>query len=191
MTQQPSEIQQTQAVKQKSCLHFSVDRDPSVFLHESVADQEGRSFLFQLGERTIICSFRRLPSWLKSRYSFEYQRSPHLPHIPERLLEDRCLETDGTLSHAEYYVHKYLPDDILTSNPVRFLRTEYFETDFKTIFGEFLNIFHISDSKFSRKVNVSQKYLPRIIKKKLYKSPEQIYSHCPSWQKIKALTYGG
>jgi hypothetical protein len=169
---------------------FTPDKDPSVSWHDSIADRESRDSSFQLGERIIVCSFRRLSSWLESRYSFEYQRSPHLPHMPERLLEGRFLEADGTLSHAEYYVHKYLPDDILALNPVRFLRMEYFETDFKTIFGEFLDISHIPDSKFSRKVNVSKKYLPRSIKKKLYESPEQIYSHCPSWQKIEALAYG-
>jgi hypothetical protein len=170
--------------------HFTPDKDPSVSWHDSIAEREARDPSFVLGDRVIVCSFRRLPGWLESRYNFEYNRSPDLSHEPEKLLEGRFLEADGNLSHADYYVHRYLPDEILASNRLRFLRMEFFETDFKAVFGKFLNVSLIPASTFYRKTNVSRKCLPRAVEKLLYLNPERIYSHCPYWQKVESLAYG-
>src|SRR5215211_1142207 len=73
--------------------------DPQATWHDSVSDREKRNPHFTLGKRIIICSFRRLPSWLESRYSFEVQRSPELNHRPELLLEGKFLEHGGYQNH--------------------------------------------------------------------------------------------
>jgi hypothetical protein len=167
--------------------------DPDVFQyiswHDSVAEREARRIGFLLGNRTVICSFRKLPSWLVSRYSFEYYRSPSLKHQPEQLLEGKFLEQSGLPSHADYYAMKYLPRNILDSGNVRFIRTEYFEYDFKLVFSEFLDIYKIPDWEFQRKANVSRNAVPNEILNELYDSDE-IYGYCPYWREVEKIVYG-
>ena len=93
---------------------------PDASWHDSIADREARDQAFSLGERIVICSFRRLPTWLQSRYSFEHGRSPQLDHRPELLLEGKFLEPNGVVNHADLYAKKYLPEGILYSGKVRF-----------------------------------------------------------------------
>ncbi len=169
--------------------HFTIDKDPLVSWHDSIADRKERDPLFELGSRTIVCSFRRLPNWLESRYNFEYLRSPKLPHRPEQLLEGRFLESGGYNSHADYYVKKYLPEEILETGRVRFLRTEFFESDFKAIFGDYLDISIIPARKFKKKVNVSKRCLPDDIRKQLYVRSHEVYEACPYWQRVETLAY--
>jgi len=157
--------------------------------HDSIIDRESRDPKFSLGTRTIICSFRKLSSWLESRYNFEYRRSPTLDHRPERLLEGKFLERDGFENHADYYAKKYLSQFILESNTVRFIRTEYFESDFKLIFGEYLDISIIPDREFNGKVNASKSYLPLDIRKRLYQDRQVLYEKCPYWKMVEKIAY--
>ena len=60
--------------------------DPLATWHDTIESREKRDPGFILGDRTIICSFRRLPAWLESRYSYEVRRSPQLDHRPKLLL---------------------------------------------------------------------------------------------------------
>lgn len=114
--------------------------DPFATWHDTIAAREKRNSDFVLGNRTIICSFRRLPAWLETRYSFEIQRSPELDYRPELLLQGKFLERGGYLNHADYHVKQYMPELILRSEKLRFIRTEFFELDFKRVFGEFLDV---------------------------------------------------
>ena len=164
--------------------------DPSIAWHDSIADREARDPGFSLGTRTVICSFRKLPFWLESRYNFEAQRSPDLSHRPDLLLEGKFLEADGFENHADNYVKKYLPQHILESGNVRFLRTEFFESDFKSIFGDFLDISQILDGEFKRKVNASKRCVPANVREQLYGAPEKIYKNCPYWRVVDGMVYG-
>ncbi len=168
----------------------NINVDPLVTWHDSIAEREDRDPGFKLGDRTVVCSIRRLPSWLISRYDFEFQRSPKLPHVPGKLLEGRFLEATGFENHADYYVKKYLPETLLKSGKVRFLRTEFFESDFKSIFGGFLDISKIPDSEYQRSVNASKSYLPMEIKREIQSSSEKIYDKCPCWRKVEGFVYG-
>lgn len=163
--------------------------DPDLSWHDSIADREARDEFFTIGDRAIICPFRRLPAWLESRYSFEYHRSPHINHQPDQLLEGKFLEQNGRVSQADWYARKYLPEAILYSGKVRFIRTEYFERDFKLAFGEFLDISYIPDMEFRLRVNESRKALPSRIIKKLYRTPE-VYDKCPYWKIVEDIAYG-
>ena len=162
--------------------------------HDSIRDREIRSPNFILGNRIIICSFRRLPAWLESRYSFELQRSPQLSHRPELLLEGKFLEPTGKQNHADAYAKKYLPESILRSDKIRFIRTEYFEYDFKHVFGEFLDMTIIPSWEFNKKDNVSQSVVPKKIRKQLFKKVlfqglEQVYEKCPYWLNVEKIAY--
>jgi hypothetical protein len=165
-------------------------KDPSIAWHDSIAEREARRPEFRLGGRTVICSFRRLPSWLESRYSFECRRSPDLEHRPELLLEGRFLERSGLASHADDYAQRYLPRQIINSGNVRFLRTEFFAADFKAIFGEFLDILRIPDKEFRRKLNASQRCLSENARQQLYDASAKIYDNCPYWRWLEEMAYG-
>lgn len=163
--------------------------DPSGTWHDSITEREKRDSSFTLGNRTIICSFRKLPYWLESRYSFEVQRSPGLNHRPERLLEGKFLEPDGLEIHADFYAQKYVPDHILTSSRLRFVRTEHFESDFKSIFGEFLDVEIIPGWEFSKRINISQSAVPDKIKEQLLQQHQEVYAKCPYWKKVEDIAY--
>lgn len=163
--------------------------DPTIAWHDSVAEREARNPAFELGGRVVVCSIRRLPSWLVSRYSFEVKRNPDLPHSPERLLEGHFLEANGFENHADYYITKYLPDPLLDSGRVRFLRTENFEEDFKAIFGDYLDLSRIPDSEYAKSVNQSKKALPDEIRQRLLDG-HSIYDHCPRWKRVEEMAYG-
>lgn len=164
--------------------------DPEVRWHDSISMRSERNPSFQLGERTVICSFRRLPAWLISRYSFEHKRSPALNHRPELLLKGQFLEMNGNPNSADFYCNKYLPPSILESARLRFLRTEYFERDFKSIFGEFLDLSSIPESAYKEKVNRSSSSVPWQVKWKLHGLSHFVYRQCPRWKEIENLAYG-
>ena len=104
-----------------------VAADPTIAWHDAVSDRMSKDPGFDPGQRTIITSFRRLLPWLISRYNFEVQRSPHLDHRPELLLEGKFLEANGRIGHTDGYIRKYLSDSVLQAGRVEFIRTEYFE----------------------------------------------------------------
>ncbi len=169
--------------------HINPQIDPSASWHDGISDRERRDPKFTLGERTVICSFRRLPSWLESRYSFEYQRSPHLNHRPELILEGRFLERRGWENQADFYIKKYLPNSILLSDRIQFIRTEYFETDFKMVFKDFIDISKIPDAEFKERINVSKSHLPVEIKNKLLDNKQKLYEKCPRWKAAEDIAY--
>lgn len=163
--------------------------DPLATWHDSISDREKRDPHFVLGNRIVICSFRRLPNWLESRYSFEVRRSPRLKHKPELLLEGKFLEPGGVQNHADFYVTKYIPLSILNSDKIRFVRTEFFESDFKNVFGEFLDVAVIPDREFNKKTNTSRNTVPRKIRKQLFESQQNVYEKCPYWKKAEDVAY--
>jgi len=162
--------------------------DHSASWHDSIADREARDTNFHLGDRVVICSIRQLPSWLESRYSFEKKRNPHLPHQPQDLLEGKFLEGDGYKNHADYYPRKYLPEALLNSGKIRFIRTEFFQKDFTSVFGDYLDLSTIPESEYASKENASTRALPPDVKTALYNN-EALYSLCPYWKKCEALAY--
>jgi hypothetical protein len=163
--------------------------DPLASWHDSILDREVRDPKFNLGSRVIICSFRRLPAWLESRYSFEVQRSPQLSHRPELLLEGKFLERKGAQNHADVYAKKYIPEAVLMSRKIRFIRTEHFESDFKHIFGEFLDVSVIPEWEFSKKVNVSESSVPIEIRNELFRNQKKVYEKCPYWKTVEKFAY--
>ena len=164
--------------------------DPEGIWHDSIANREKRDPNFTLGNRVVICSFRRLPSWLESRYSFEVRLSPQLNHRPELLLEGKFLERAGNLNHADVYAKKYVPSAILFSGRIRFIRTEYFKTDFKRVFSEFLDVRVVPEWAFIWKENTSRRLVPSSIRKTLFQNQQEVYERCPYWQAVEKIAYG-
>lgn len=168
----------------------SSEKDPSISWHDSIAGRESRDPSFELGNRTVVCSFRRLPGWLESRYNFEFLRNPKLQHHPEQILEGRFLEANGKTQHADNYVMKFLPQELLETGQVRFLRVEHFESDFRSIFGEFLDVSVIPDEVFRKKANVTKRCLPDQIREQLHSESRKVYTKCPLWSGVELLAYG-
>lgn len=165
-----------------------VKNDPTIGWHDSISEREAKNKGFKLGGRDVVVSVRRLPSWLVSRFCFELKRSPGLPHNKQNLLEGRFLEANGYENNADYYMHKYIPEQIFASNKVLFLRTEFFEEDFKAIFSNYVDIDIIPNDVYRTHVNSSESCLPVEFVKKINSSD---YSEAaPYWCKVEKMAYG-
>jgi hypothetical protein len=163
--------------------------DAAAVWHDAVADREARDPAFVLGGRTVICSIRRLPAWLVSRYNFECERSPQLTHGPELLLEGCFLERRGKRNHADNLIHKFLPPQLLDTGRVKFLRVEFFEHDFRRLFGTYLDLSVIPGEEYASRTNASPNHLPAEMVRRLFASPE-VYAKCPAWWAVEELAYG-
>ena len=105
-------------------------------------------------------------------------------------MEGKFLEQSGYLNHADFYPQKYVPEAILRSGKVRFIRTEHFESDFKSLFGEFLDVNIIPAWEFSKKVNASESAVPDTIRKQLFENHQEVYENCPYWKAVEDIAYG-
>jgi hypothetical protein len=165
--------------------------DPTIRWHDSIADREHRDSGFRRGNRAIVCPIRRLPAWLASIYSYHRGLSPHLDHRPERLLEGRFLYWDGSEGHADQVASRYLPDDVLESPRLAFVRTEYFAQDFRKVFGQFLDLSRIPAAELAVKENTSPFVLPDDIWQALNAPHSPVYGRCPIWSRCERVAYGG
>jgi len=154
--------------------------DPESKWHDSLAQREKRQPGFDRPERTVICSVRRLTSWLVSRYSFEVKRSPELAHRPELLLKARFLLPNGREGRAEKLAKLYLPRSVLKKRDVRFIRTEYFADDFRHVFSEFVDVSVIPQAELETRVNPSKNRVPRPINDALRLNPASVYATAPT-----------
>lgn len=166
-----------------------IKKDPLIKWHDSISVREKRDLSFKLGERVIIFPIRKLPSWLESRYNFEVNRNPHLSHEPELLLKGNFLESNGYMNQADCFIKSFLPESVLDSTQLKFIRMEYFEMDFKNIFGKYIDLSKIPDKEYSQKVNTSQNYIPERIRRELRDSKNNVYDYCPYWKKVEELAY--
>jgi hypothetical protein len=85
---------------------------------------------------------------------------------------------------------KYFPQSILESGRLRFIRTEYFESDFKSVFGDYVDVTIIPDSEFNNKINASKSCLPPDFREKFYKGRQKLYETCPYWKTVEEMAYG-
>jgi hypothetical protein len=163
--------------------------DPTVAWHDSISERMKRDPKFKSDERVIIVPFRKLSSWIVSRYNFEVERSPNLNHCAELLLEGKFLEANGKTGHADNYVKKYLPASLLHSSKIKFLRTEYFKSDFQRIFGQYLDISVIPEREFKKRRNSSANHVPGNVLKRLKNNKQLVYDSCPYWRSIEDIAY--
>lgn len=137
--------------------------DPTVAWHDSISKRKKRDSKFQLGHRTIISSFRRLPSWLESIYNYETRRNLNnvdWPDAPQLLLKGEVFTgVKARKINADVMCKKYLPKHLLVSGRVKFIRNEFFEEDFKDIFGHYVDISRIPDWEYKKHVNKSNSWL--------------------------------
>lgn len=156
--------------------------------HHSIREREKKDAGFSLGERQIIVCTRRLPSWLISRYSFEVDRTPDLPHDPELLFEGRFYERGGYLNHADNYVNRYVNE--VDPARVRFIRVESFRDDFLAVFGDYIDTDRIPKREFDSRVNTSGRVLAKSFETRLLAEGESLYRHCPNWHRFELDVYG-
>lgn len=171
-------------------LHIdTVDTEKDVFMswHDSISGREAKDSNFVLGDRDVIIPIRRLSSWLVSRFCFEVQRNPTLLHDKENLLKGKFLEIDGYESSVDDYMKEFLPEYILKNNRVRFLRIEFFESDFKNIFSDYLDLTNIPEEVYRDKLNVSQRCLSNEFIERLKNT--DFNNIAPYWTYIEKLAY--
>jgi uncharacterized membrane protein YheB (UPF0754 family) len=132
--------------------------------------------------------FRRLPSWIKSRFLFEVKRSPNLPHDPNSLIKGFFLERSGFRNHADKVIERYIPRNLRkTHSNIYYLRKEFFADDFKEIFGKYLDVTKISDSELETKINPST--MNESIDELISQNLDLIYKSCPVWAELESIIY--
>jgi len=157
--------------------------------HDSIKERITYDPSFEIKDKTIIVCIRKLNGWLKSRYNFEYKRTSKLPHDPNLLLQCKFYEATGFLNNADYYIENYLPYTLFKNNRVEFIRMENFESDFKRVFGKFIDINLIPNGEFQRKSNASTNYLSEDLSTKLKQTDLSLFS--PKWSALERKIYGG
>lgn len=165
--------------------------DPKVSWHDSLAERARRDPRFVVGDRTIICSIRRLPGWLESRYSYEVARSPQLNHDAKRLLLGRYLHVNGEEFHADLAAQRYLPDSVLASPRLVFIRQEHFGEDFRRAFAPFVDVSRIPPKEFNTLENATPNTVPPEISRQLWAPDSELYARCPHWRRVEQLAYPG
>lgn len=167
-----------------------LDVDPEIRWHDLIAVRERRDPAFRAGNRTVIVPIRRLSSWLVSIYNFEFDRSPHLDHLPDRLFQGKFMHHTGVEMSADGVVTHYVPRDLAESGRLEFIRLEYLEMDFRMVFGRFVDVTCVPTSYFARKVNASTDHLPAPIRDRLFECRRDLYRLCPAWAEIERIAYG-
>jgi hypothetical protein len=157
--------------------------------HDTIVQREARDKSFKLGDRTIIFPFRKLPNWLISRYNFGYHENPNLPYKTELLLEGKFLWSNGQEGNANNLLTNFLPPALLIANRIEFIRTEFFEDDFKTIFSKYLDISIIPDWEYQKKSNASQSYLSDEMIDMIFLNQKSIYNKSPYWKFLESAIY--
>jgi len=166
--------------------------NPSISWHDSIADRQKRDPSFALGNRRLIVCTRRLPSWLKSRFLFELQRTPGLEHNPQLLTSGQFLERTGRVNHADKYVLKWIPPKTrLNHGLISYLRVENFASDFRDIFGKYLDLSKISISELEERENASAPAdIKHDIDNLISVNMNSIYRACPLWAELESEVYG-
>lgn len=159
-------------------------RNPDLH-HFSIEDRQRAEPGWQVGERMVVVGFRRLPSWLLSRYSFESHRSPDQHHDPTLLEQGKFTEQNGEIGYADLYAKRWISPDIYRHCDVRFLRQEHLASDFEAIFSDFIDT---STVDLRSRVNSFRPDLRGASAIALYQGC--IYQNCPYWSGLELVAYG-
>lgn len=153
--------------------------------HFSIEDRKSAEPGWDVGDRMVIVGFRRLPSWLLSRYSFEVYRSPGQAHDPTLLEQGRFIEKTGTVGYADLYARKWISPDLCKKHKVKFLRQEHLAQDFASIFSDLVDISAID---LRSKVNSVKPDIGAASRIAL--NQDKIYRECPYWAGLEFIVYG-
>lgn len=119
-------------------------------------------------------------------------RSPQLRHNPEWLLSGKFLLRNGDIGHADNVIRRWIPAELRQAHPsLSFLRVEDFANDFKTIFGQYLDISKISKAELEERENTSHPSRQYDIDKLIAENLDSIYEAFPLWSELETAVYGG
>lgn len=164
-------------------IHFDKIDHANVIWHQNVEERE-REIGLSIRNKTVICNFRRLPSWIISRIQFEKKRSGFTP-TKDDYIRGEFYERKGSKNHADWYVKKY------TSVRVNsWIRAEYITEDFKKAFSQFLDLSKIDlTTEFSKKSNAND-YIKDMSHWFTQDDLNILYAHCPLWANLELSLYG-
>lgn len=153
--------------------------------HYSIEDRQRADPSWEVGDRMVVVGFRRLPSWLLSRYSFEVHRSPNRNHDPYLLAMGKFIEETGGEGYADWYALQWISPYLYQNHNVKFLRQEYLAQDFEAIFADLIDTTTID---LHSKVN---SFKPDIQGASVIATNQtQIYQNCPYWAGLEWIIYG-
>lgn len=139
---------------------------------------------FSVGNRDVVCCFRRLPYWILSRVHFEYQRGGRIPSR-KMFVKGYFYENDGALDFADNYVARYM------EGVTKWIRTEHLVSDFVDIFSKYVDLANVNVKKLFNGKN--RTLIPYIKNLSFYFSSKNIrslYASNPQWAKLEKMIYG-
>jgi hypothetical protein len=145
--------------------------------HDSIAKRIESVPDFAVGDRRIICNFRRLPFWIISRVRYEQTVAPH-HHVATRemILAGQVFENDGSVNTAEAYARHYTAAGV-----DRWIRSEYLADDFAAAFGVRADI---------TRENVTPPEIDDVRFHLAWDEIAALYDICPTWATIERKLYG-
>lgn len=153
--------------------------------HYSIEDRKRADPNWEVGDRTVVIGFRRLPSWLLSRYSFEAYRTPDRNQEPQLLETGRFIEENGVQGYADWYAIQWISPDVYKGYNIKFLRQEYLAQDFKAIFSDVIDT---STIDLGSKINSVKPDIEGASMIALNQA--NIYRNCPYWAGLEFIIYG-
>jgi hypothetical protein len=153
--------------------------------HYSIEDRQRADPNWEVGDRMVVVGFRRLPSWLLSRYSFEAYRSPERNHDPHLLQTGRFTEENGEQGYADWYAMQWISPEVYKRHNVKFLRQESLAQDFQTVFSDIIdtNTIDLRSKVNSAKPDIEGASIVALNQKKIYRN-------CPYWAGLEFIVYG-
>jgi hypothetical protein len=133
----------------------------------------------------VVVGFRRLPSWLLSRYSFEAHRSPGGHHDPALLEQGKFLEENGEQGYADLYAMRWISPETYQNHTIKFLRQEHLASDFERIFSDLIDVNTIDLKSRVNNFNPNIQGASAIAH-----NQSKIYQNCPYWSGLEFIAYG-
>lgn len=99
------------------------------------------------------------------------------------------VEQSGDINHADFYARSYLPPDLIANEKIRFIRTEFFENDFKTAFKDLIETKIIYASDLKRKTNQGKTKILAETLSFVEENAAEIYENCPYWKSLEDKIY--
>ena len=167
---------------------FDRPGDDTINWHDTLEDRRRRDPRLALGERTVVCGFRRLPHWMLSRVHYEASRPPYHCVTRAMLCRGEFFHQNGQVGKADAYVEHYG-----ASKVDRWVRTEHLLEDFERAFGDMMGsrLARGALRRARRIVNGTRlNYMRRL---DFYFTGEELaalYAANPLWAELERRLYG-
>ena len=151
--------------------------------HDTVAERE-RRINASLSGKEVLANIRRLPAYVVSKIHYSESLNADIRHAREHLLTGQFMEASGVNNSADNLLRLYDAETVS-----HWIRTEYLEDDFVSVFSRYLDMTGKDLSALSTKIN-STDYARDLGKWYSREDMESLYRKNPLWSELERKVYG-